>query len=339
MKQEPSEGHNNTLDDHSRLVKENRDLREQLNNAKADLMRCPITHLLNEKVFHRQILERISEESEAGKTFGLLIINLDHVNQLLFEYGEKTGDDVIRLAGLLLQDKSGDNETLFKLDGHVFAILCNESTMEYMENLADSIRLSFDHSNSFIQKVTVSIGVVHSSEFIELVDEPLTFQSRLIGTARLRVKLAKRAGMNTVVARSSVDAMTNVKSRILIIDPDTMFQDFLIMYLQDEGYQVVNSFDGMSALKMIDEEQPELIISEIVLPAVDGFQIRKKLMESSKQKDIPFIYVSYLKDEESIKRAADHGVIHCFQKPIYVRELINTIQYLLGDRKKSDVAK
>ena len=80
--------------------------------------------------------------------------------------------------------------------------------------------------------------------------------------------------------------------------------------------------------------QPELIISEVLLPKVDGFALRERLRQNSSSQAIPFFFLSHLKDHEGIQRALalDVDVEHYLQKPYILPELIGLV--LLKFRQK-----
>ncbi len=79
-------------------------------------------------------------------------------------------------------------------------------------------------------------------------------------------------------------------------------------------------------MDMIEKEKPDVIISEILLPKIDGFSVREKMLTSTSMKDIPFILVSHKKDEESIQRSFSMNIEHYFKKPYTLNELVGLVK-------------
>ena len=77
---------------------------------------------------------------------------------------------------------------------------------------------------------------------------------------------------------------------------------------------------------------PELIISEVILPKTDGFLLRQRLRMDSGLRDIPFILVSFQKNEESIRRSFALDIGHYLQKPYIMTELIELVHLLFRRR-------
>ena len=84
--------------------------------------------------------------------------------------------------------------------------------------------------------------------------------------------------------------------------------------------------------KPVEKHQPELIISEVLLPKVDGFALRERLRQNSSSQAIPFFFLSHLKDHEGIQRALALDVEHYLQKPYILPELVGLV--LLKFRQK-----
>jgi CheY-like chemotaxis protein len=117
----------------------------------------------------------------------------------------------------------------------------------------------------------------------------------------------------------------NINERILIVDTDEVNIDVLKTFLENDGYLVATANDGEEALRIAETYPIKLIISEIMLPKLDGFLLRERLLAGSHTKNIPFIYASYMKDEHSVGRAVSLGVEHYFKKPYMLSELIGII--------------
>ena len=148
----------------------------------------------------------------------------------------------------------------------------------------------------------------------------------MYNTANTRMRLAKSTGTNMVCSNSSPEQYQEEIARILIIDTDEVNIDVLKTFLENLKYKVFTAHDGVAALAITEKEALDLIISEVMIPKIDGFLIREKLLQQSHTKNIPFIIVSYLKNEDSVHRAAALEVKHYFRKPFMLSELLGVIK-------------
>jgi DNA-binding response OmpR family regulator len=92
--------------------------------------------------------------------------------------------------------------------------------------------------------------------------------------------------------------------KILIVDDDPDIVDALYVLLEDEGYDVVSANDGEEGLARIKEENPNLIILDLLMPKLDGYGVCKTLQDPrwSKWKDIPILILTSVREEASQRR-------------------------------------
>ena len=83
--------------------------------------------------------------------------------------------------------------------------------------------------------------------------------------------------------------------KILIADDEPEIRDLLRLYLENEKYEVVEAANGVEALRLIDVEKPDLIMLDIMMPQMDGYQVLKHIREDN---NVPVIIIS-AKDEDS----------------------------------------
>lgn len=124
--------------------------------------------------------------------------------------------------------------------------------------------------------------------------------------------------------------------KILVVDDERTSRQLLRELFLAEGYDVVLAEDGEEGIAQLEAEQPSLVISDILMPRVDGFQLLRKIRESSTLKEIPVIFFTgtYLdkKDEEF---ANEIGVSRYLMKPASPSELISVVNEVLAEDKKS----
>ena len=89
---------------------------------------------------------------------------------------------------------------------------------------------------------------------------------------------------------------------------------------------------GTEAIIKADEIRPDVIISEIFVSQMDGFQIRQRLLESQDLKEVPFILLSREKSEVSVRRGVEMRVYRHFRKPVIPAELVGTVRMLMDEK-------
>lgn len=118
-------------------------------------------------------------------------------------------------------------------------------------------------------------------------------------------------------------------SRILITDDNK--QDVLLIegFLAAAGYQPISAFHGRECLELAKEDPPDLIILDIIMPEIDGFEVLEKLKDDSRTKRIPVIIITSLEDEKERIKGLERGASDFLTKPINRLELYARIRSLL----------
>ncbi len=104
--------------------------------------------------------------------------------------------------------------------------------------------------------------------------------------------------------------------KILLVEDDRFLIDIYTTKLESEGYEVFSATDGRQALDLLDEEHFDLILLDIILPKIDGWEVLKKMRESGKNKETKVIVIS--NSEEIVKKEyEDLSVEACLIKANY----------------------
>jgi DNA-binding response OmpR family regulator len=116
------------------------------------------------------------------------------------------------------------------------------------------------------------------------------------------------------------------KTRILVVDDDALVRKFVRANLEARQYEVLVAVDGDEALQVIDRELPDLIILDIKMPHLDGFEVCRRVREWSK---IPIIMLSASDAEDDKVRCLDCGADDYLTKPFSLKELLSRIAAVL----------
>lgn len=117
---------------------------------------------------------------------------------------------------------------------------------------------------------------------------------------------------------------------ILIVDDSTTNQVLLEAILQEEGYQTITAFSAREAFKVIEKEKPELILLDLLMPEVSGFDFLKDIKSKSTMSDIPVIVVSAVGSQENVELCKSLGAVEFFSKPIEISVLIDTVKRMVA---------
>jgi DNA-binding response OmpR family regulator len=119
-------------------------------------------------------------------------------------------------------------------------------------------------------------------------------------------------------------------AKILIVEDDRFLRELIARKLKNEGYEVLEAVDGEEGLKKIKEEKPDLILLDLILPGIDGFEVLAKTKEDPNVAQIPVIILSNLGQREEIERGLKLGAIDYLIKAHFTPgEIIEKIKNIL----------
>ena len=122
--------------------------------------------------------------------------------------------------------------------------------------------------------------------------------------------------------------------RALVVDDEPGVMKLLRSNLQTEGYDVLTALDGSEAIQVIEKEAPDLIILDIVMPSIDGFEVCRRVREWSQ---IPIIMLSALDDEMDKVKCLDLGADDYLTKPFGTQELMARVRSVIRRTESAKV--
>jgi CheY-like chemotaxis protein len=133
--------------------------------------------------------------------------------------------------------------------------------------------------------------------------------------------------------------MDNSMTRIVVADDDPVSRGLIRDVLEPQSYEVFEASNGEEALRMIAETRPDLVLLDIQMPVLDGYQVLKKLRSDARFRDTPVAFVTALAMASDRERALSIGSDAYITKPINVSALRAQVQILLqlreGARKQA----
>ncbi len=128
--------------------------------------------------------------------------------------------------------------------------------------------------------------------------------------------------------------------KILVVDDEESLAEFVCRALRQQGYMTVCAFDGDSALSLIYEELPDLVILDLMLPLMDGWEICRRVKSDSETKHIPILMLTARSSAEDVVQGLDLGADDYMRKPFPLDELLARVRVLLRrTQQQADVRK
>ena len=121
--------------------------------------------------------------------------------------------------------------------------------------------------------------------------------------------------------------------KILVIEDDKFLRELIVQKLLKEGYEIAEAVDGEDGIKKVTEDNPDLILLDIILPGIDGFEVLKKIKEDKKVQHIPVVILSNLGQQDDIDKGIKLGAKDYLIKAEFTpAEIIEKVKGALGQQ-------
>ncbi len=146
--------------------------------------------------------------------------------------------------------------------------------------------------------------------------------------ALLRVQAAVRVGVEVLNTGESVNP--SAVSTVMVVDDSVTVRKVTTRFLEREGFKVITARDGIEAMKLLQDHLPDVMLLDIEMPRMDGFEVARRVKGNEELKNIPIIMITSRTGEKHRDRAFALGVEQYLGKPYQEETLLETISELIG---------
>ena len=120
-------------------------------------------------------------------------------------------------------------------------------------------------------------------------------------------------------------------TKILVADDEQGILDLLVDVLSDDGFDVIPANNGASALVLIYRERPDVVLLDLMMPVVNGYEVLRELRRNPTTKDLPVVLITAVSSAEVEQTAAELGANACLTKPWTIGSVLAVIEEALGE--------
>lgn len=260
----------------------------------------------SETFFKDYIKDKIGEALRSGKGLSLFVVSTANLDRLKAEIGEDKISSLILELEALVKNNLRPDDTLFRNKDEILLILpdCGkEESRRIRERLEQALEYYF-----VCQKINGNLKI--SLGYATYPDDA-TDEEGLMGKAR------------------KVEEARIMAKKILLIEDEPDQIIVMRMELESSGYKVISAIDGEEGLKKVKQEKPDLILLDLIIPKIGGFEVCRRLRQEGETKDIPVIVITVTGVIEAREKSLAAGANDYIQKPYDPKELIAKIKSLI----------
>jgi YesN/AraC family two-component response regulator len=116
---------------------------------------------------------------------------------------------------------------------------------------------------------------------------------------------------------------------VMLIDDETLWLDLIRDVLADESYKVITASSGEAALKKLHQIKPDLILSDVRMPVLNGFDLYERVRSDPRLRSIPYVFMSSINDFDAMRTARELGADDYFEKPFDAQSVKDIVLSLL----------
>ena len=289
-----------------------------------EFRRDPLTGLPNRAAFHEAFDRARYVASVAGEPLSVALIDIDHFDLVNDACGRAVGDQVLRCVASVIAKSLRGTDLIARWGGEEFAVMFPRAEPRHavraLNQALEALRSeSFQVGDERTLQVTFSAGVAPVA--------PGLSAEEAVAEADRYLYLAKQSGLDRVV--SVEERVEAPRRRILIAEDDEMVTTVVRRLLEREGYEVTTCTNGSAALASVYENSYSMILSDILMPQLDGFELLRRLREMPETERTPVVMLTSMGKDQDVHRGFELGADDYIVKPFSSSELLSRVRRLM----------
>ncbi len=280
-----------------------------------------LTDLFNCGFFETFLEMEIQKSKRYGDIFTIALIDVDSFTRYNKHHGSMKGDRILREIGKIILGNIRQSDLAARYGGDIFAVIFAKS--EWSEALIALERIRKAVESLTDGNLTVSVGM--ASFIKDAMDKDI-----LILKAKDALLRAKTSGKNNVFyLHEKPQSEKEERSNILVVDDDPKNVKYIEALLNSFGHNVLKCYSGYDVFSLIEKADIDLILLDIMMPEMDGFEVCQRLKSNERTRMIPVVMVTALDDTKSRIRGIEAGAEDFITKPPVKAELMARVRSLL----------
>jgi putative two-component system response regulator len=291
------------------MNEENMDLKlktDYESETKASITDC-LTGLYNHGFFQLTLDSEIKRSRRYGAPFTFALIDIDSFASYNRHYGPAKGDRIIKEIAGIIKENIREVDIAARYSGDVFAIILTHCKSDEAASVLERIREGVAVLAG--EDKTISIGIA---------DYPAASENKEIFIKKAEEALvnAKIKGKNRVaVFKEEKELLNEQAPTILIVDDEPKNIKLLEAFLLPFKYKILKAENGEDALAIIERTDVDMVLLDVMMPQMDGFEVCRRIKSNENTRMIPVIMVTALDDTEAKVKAIDLGADDFLTKP------------------------
>ncbi|MBM7555671.1 response regulator [Halanaerobacter jeridensis] len=300
---------------------------EKHNNFKNRIIKDQLTDAYTKNYFHERAEEEKERFSRGDKRFSIAFLDLDDFKEINDNYGHLVGDEVLKNFAQFLYDNLRKIDQVYRFGGDEFLVLFPETTAKEAYHVLLRLKNNFNNDDFKSVKLEEDIRINFSSGIAEIKDTDNKIED-LLDKADQALYDVKQEDKGRVKIYSQVAEVRQDKE-ILIVDDEDIIVDLIRTRLNSLGYKINYSNDGRAGIELAAEKKPDLIILDLMMPKINGFEVIRQLKNNNQTHKIKIIILSSKKSDQDINRAFELGADDYLSKPFSLAELENRVKRII----------
>ena len=303
-------------------------LAEQYENEIGAPFTDNLTGLYNNGFFQISLANEIKRSERYGNVFSIALIDVDSFSHFNMSHGPLEGDRLLKEVAGIIKKNTREVDLAARYSGNLFAVIVTESKCQQTLTVADRIRRDVVKKSNGAS--TVSIGLASCP------DDAKTARI-LISRAKEALIKAKLQGKNNIhFAENRTKKGSDYRPTILIVDDDSQNLKLLEGMLFSIDCELIKATNGIDTLSIVHKTTVDLILLDVMMPDMDGYEVCRQLKASEATRLIPVVLVTALDDREAKIKGIDSGADDFITKPPDKMELLARSKSLIKLKRLND---